>query len=150
MTDGKALEVASVTDTSGSEWKTAKTGDDTFQGRMGFAWYQADLPDRAAPGRVLRFQQVDVLDARGRIVPTADDLATFAVNGVVADVGNGNPGDHDPDKASYRHTFNGKCLVIVGAKEKSGAITLGTTATGLKPATLELRSLAPTLTPSLR
>ena len=50
MTDGKALEVASVTDTSGPEWKTAKTGDDTFQGRVGFAWYRADLPDRSALG----------------------------------------------------------------------------------------------------
>ena len=121
-----------------------------ISGAHGVCLVSGGLAGPVRAGRVLRLQQVDVLDARGRIVPTADDLATFAVNGVVADVGNGNPGDHDPDKASYRHTFNGKCLVIVGAKEKSGAITLGATATGLKPATLELRSLAPTLTPSLR
>ena len=63
-----------------------------------------------------------MLDAQGRIVPTADNLVTFRVEGpgCVAGVGNGNPGDHDPDKAGFRHAFNGKCMVLVGATDKTG------------------------------
>jgi beta-galactosidase len=86
--------------------------------------------------------EVDVLDAQGRLVPTADSLVTFRVEGAgcVAGVGNGNPGDHDPDKAGFRHAFNGKCLVVVGATDKSGKIVLTATSPGLKEAALSLRA----------
>lgn len=59
--------------------------------------------------------EVDVVDAEGRIVPTAGNRVTFTVEGAgrVAGVGNGNPGDHDPDKGSSRLAFNGKCMVLV-------------------------------------
>ena len=81
-----------------------------------------------------------MLDAQGRIVPTADNLVTFEVSGAgrVAGVGNGNPGDHDPDRASYRHAFNGKCMVIVGAGQTSGSILLTANSPGLRSATLRL------------
>ena len=77
--------------------------------------------------------EVDILDAQGRIVPTADNLVTFNVEGAgyVAGVGNGDPGDHDPDKAGFRHAFNGKCMVVVGAADKPGSIRL--TATSPRP-----------------
>jgi beta-galactosidase len=86
--------------------------------------------------------EVDVLDAQGRLVPTADSLVTFSVEGAgcVAGVGNGNPGDHDPDKASFRHAFNGKCMVVVGATDKQGSIRLTATSPGLKEAVMELRA----------
>ncbi len=89
--------------------------------------------------------EVDVLDAQGRIVPTADNLVTFEVSGAghVAGVGNGDAGDHDPDKASYRHAFNGKCLVIVGAGNETGSIQLTATSAGLQSATLDLQALTP-------
>ena len=90
--------------------------------------------------------EVDVLDDQGRIVPTADNLVTFQVTGAgsVAGVGNGNPGDHDPDKAAYRHAFNGKCLVIIGSNEKKGSIHLTATSPGLKSAALSLHAVAGT------
>jgi beta-galactosidase len=105
-----------------------------------------------ADGEDLVPVEVDVLDAQGRIVPTADNLVTFAVHGAgtIAGAGNGNPGDHDPDKADYRHAFNGKCMVIVGAGEKAGAIQLKATAGGLKPATLKLRAVGPAPSDALR
>jgi beta-galactosidase len=86
--------------------------------------------------------EVDVLDAKGRLVPTADSLVTFQVEGAgcVAGVGNGNPGDHDPDKAGFRHAFNGKCLVVIGATDKRGSIVLTATSPGLKKAVLSLRA----------
>ena len=83
---------------------------------------------------------MDVLDAEGRIVPTADNPVTFTVDGVgyVAGVGNGNPTDHDPEKASFRRAFNGKCMVLVGATEKPGDMILTATSPGLKSATMGL------------
>ncbi len=86
--------------------------------------------------------EVDVLDAQGRIVPTAGNLVTFQVQGAgrVAGVGNGNPGDHDPDKAAFRHAFNGKCMVIVGSNAQPGSILLTATSPGLKDAVMSLRA----------
>jgi beta-galactosidase len=66
--------------------------------------------------------------------------------GYVAGVGNGNPSDHDPDKSSDRHAFNGLCMVLVGAKETPGEMKLTASAPGLKSATLVLhanKSLTP-------
>jgi beta-galactosidase len=76
------------------------------------------------------------------MVPTADNLVTFEVGGAgrIADVGNGDPGDHDPDQANHRHAFNGKCLVIVGAGQTSGSILLTANSPGLKSATFRLQA----------
>jgi beta-galactosidase len=97
----------------------------------------------AADGEDLAVVEVDVLDAEGRIVPTAGNRVSFTVTGAgrVAGVGNGNPGDHDPDKAANRRAFNGKCMVLVGSVDRTGAIELQAAADGLKPATLKLNSL---------
>jgi beta-galactosidase len=86
--------------------------------------------------------EVDVLDAQGRIVPTADNLVTFKVEGAgsIAGVGNGDPGDHDPDKAASRRAFNGKCMVIVGATDQPGSIVLTATSPGLKDVVMQLRA----------
>lgn len=83
---------------------------------------------------------VSVVDAKGRVVPTAGNRVTFAVKGQgrIAGVGNGNPTDHDPDKANNRLAFNGLCAVIVGSTDKSGKITLRATSPGLKPAEITL------------
>ena len=101
--------------------------------------------DRAAltaDGEDLTMVEVDVVDAQGRIVPTADTDVTFAVTGAghVAGVGNGDPTNHEPDKAPSRHAFNGKCMVIVGAGERPGGISLTASATGLKSAGLSMKA----------
>lgn len=87
--------------------------------------------------------KVEVLDARGNVVPTADNRVSFVVAGAghIAGVGNGNPSDHDPDKANYRNAFNGLCMVVVGAGERRGKITVIAKSPGLRPArlTLEVR-----------
>jgi beta-galactosidase len=96
-----------------------------------------------ADGEDLVPVEVDVLDPKGRLVPTAHNLVSFKIKGAghIAGVGNGDAGDHDPDKADFRHAFNGKCLVIVGTGDKHGAIQLLATSPGLKPATLRLRAV---------
>ena len=85
---------------------------------------------------------VDVTDAQGRIVPTADNDVTFTVTGAahLAGVGNGDPSSHEPDKASSRHAFNGHCLVIVGANETPGSIHLTASSPGLRAAVMTLAS----------
>ncbi len=93
-----------------------------------------------ADGEDLTMIEVDVRDAQGRIVPTAGNLVSFTLSGPgrIAGVGNGAPSCHEPDQASSRSAFNGKCLVIVGANDAPGSLTLTARAPGLKPATLRL------------
>ncbi len=96
----------------------------------------------SADGEDLALVEVDVVDAKGRIVPVADNRVSFSIKGAgsIAGVGNGNPSDHDPDKASFRRAFNGKCMVLIGSGEKPGAIQLEATADGLQPANVALRA----------
>ncbi|MCW0484524.1 hypothetical protein [Gaoshiqia sediminis] len=61
-----------------------------------------------------------IKDAKGRVVPTADNLVTFSFEGP----GNGNPNSHEPDKASQRMAFNGYCMVLVQADRQAGEIRL--------------------------
>jgi beta-galactosidase len=96
----------------------------------------------AADSEDLSVIEVDVVDLEDRIVPTAGNRVSFSIKGPgrVAGVGNGDPGDHDPDKALNRRAFNGKCMVLVAAADRSGPIELGAAADGLKPATLKLNA----------
>jgi len=90
---------------------------------------------------------VAVVDSKGRVVPTADNLVRFKVvgDGYVAGVGNGNPSDHDPDKANYRKAFNGLCAVDVGTTNTPGSIRLIATSPGLKSAEILLHSSPSTM-----
>jgi len=101
-----------------------------------------DRTTLAADGEDLTMVEADVVDAQGRIVPTADTLVTFQVAGAghVAGVGNGDPTSHEPDKAFYRHAFNGKCLIIVGAGDRTGGISLSAVASGLTGAGLSMKA----------
>lgn len=84
--------------------------------------------------------EVEVIDARGRVVPTAMNLVTFTVSGpaTVAGVGNGDPSSHEPDRASSRHAFNGLCMALVGEADRSGTVTLTASSPGLKSASVTL------------
>ncbi len=68
---------------------------------------------------------VEVLDAQGNLVPLANNLIEFEIEGAAKILGveNGNLSDHDPVKANKRKAFNGLCLAIV-QPEKSGTFTI--------------------------
>ncbi len=106
------------------------------------------VPDRSgftADAEDVAMVRCNVLDAQGRVVPLADDEVTFAVSGPaqVAGVGNGNPSDHDPDKASKRHAFNGHCLAVVQSNgDTTGDVTLTASANGLSAASVTLHATA--------
>ncbi|CAM4248659.1 beta-galactosidase [Paenibacillus endophyticus] len=77
--------------------------------------------------------RVTILDMSGNVVPYADSLVHFQVEGAgkLLGVGNGNPSSHESDKASSRRAFNGHALALVQAGLGHGSITLKATAAGL-------------------
>ena len=86
---------------------------------------------------------VSVQDDRLRDVPTADNLIRFRVEGPgrIIGVGNGDPSSHERDKASQRHAFNGKCMVIVQSTGQPGTIRLIAESAGLKPAIVSIAAV---------
>jgi len=85
---------------------------------------------------------VEVLDDKGRVVSTASNFVQFEISGPgrILGVGNGDPSCHEPDKASERSTFNGRCVAIVQAFRTSGAIHIVARSAGLKTAELDVPS----------
>jgi beta-galactosidase len=77
--------------------------------------------------------QVSIVDEKGRIVPNSDKLITFKLGGggEILGVGNGNPADHDTDKADHRNTFHGRCIAVIEAGSQSGDIELTASSAGL-------------------
>lgn len=100
----------------------------------------ADPSDIKADGNDLSFLTVDVVDANGVIVPNADNLVKFQVEGSGAIVGvdNGDPISHESFKAPQRKAFHGKCLVVVQSGENPGVIKLIASADGLTSNTVEI------------
>ncbi len=86
--------------------------------------------------------KVEVVDAQGRVVPTADNTVHFSVSGPAEldGVANGDPSDHESDRGHSRKAFNGLCMVIVRASNKAGSITLQASGSGLTPAVVSFRS----------
>ena len=96
-------------------------------------------PDKrviAADGESLSYVTVDVLDARGVIVPGADDAISFKVSGgTLAGLDNGREESAENYKAASRTAFNGKALAIVRSSGRAGPITVTATSPGLRTAT---------------
>ena len=103
-------------------------------------------PDRArisADGEDVSMVAVEVVDAQGRIVPTAGHLITFAVSGGrLIGVGNGDPSSHEADKADKRRAFNGLCMAIVQASRTAGDVKIEATAPGLRGASVTVAAVA--------
>ncbi|MFC4211012.1 beta-galactosidase GalB [Pedobacter lithocola] len=93
----------------------------------------ADRKSIKADGKDLSFVTVRILDAAGNIVPNADNLVNFKIegNGLIAGVDNGFQASLEPFKANYRKAFHGLCLAIIQSTEKTGEIKLTATSDGL-------------------
>ena len=98
----------------------------------------ADDRKLLADGEDVGVVRVEVVDAKGRVVPTAANEVRFAVEGAgtIGGVGNGDPSDHDPDKADHRKAFHGLCLALVQSNGQKGRVTLRATSPGLRDATV--------------
>ena len=101
---------------------------------------KTDRPAIAADGEDVTVVAVEIADAEGRLVPTANDLVSFKVSGAGAliGVGNGDPRSHESDKAPQRAAFNGLCAAILQAGKTPGEIRVEASAPGLKPAVLTI------------
>lgn len=73
------------------------------------------------------------LDAEGNVVPTADNLVKFTLNGygAVIGVGNGDPNSHEPDNAYERKLYCGWCQALVQTKSGGDGIVLTASSEGL-------------------
>ncbi len=102
----------------------------------------ADRTDLAADNNDLAVVTVEVVDARGRIVPTAGNKITFTLTGPgkLIGVGNGDPTCLEPDKGATRSAFNGLAQAIVQTGRSAGEIVLRAETEGLLGATLVLIS----------
>ena len=103
---------------------------------------KADRSVIKADGRDLSFITVEVVDDNGEMVPNADQLVEFKLDGPGAIVGvdNGDPVSHESFKAPRRKAFHGKCLVVVQSDEQPGTIKLTATSAGLSVANVELET----------
>ena len=94
----------------------------------------SDCNTLKADGCDVAVMRVAIKDAKGRVVPTADNLVEFSIEGPgkIIGTGNGNPSSHEPDKASRRMAFNGYCLVLVQSDKQTGEIRLKASSEKLK------------------
>ncbi|WP_443947344.1 beta-galactosidase GalB [Pedobacter sp. AW1-32] len=102
----------------------------------------ADRNQINADGKDLSFVTVKVLDAEGNLVPNADNLIDFEVNGTgfIAGVDNGFQASLEPFKANYRKAFHGLCLAILQSTEQSGTIKLTATSKGLASSSITIQT----------
>jgi len=102
----------------------------------------ADRPDIHADGKDLAFVTVDIRDAGGVLVPTADNAVSFTISGPgkLAGVDNGNPIDTDPYQGTSRKAFSGKALVIVRSTGTAGTIVLTPSSSGLTARPLNIEA----------
>ncbi len=96
----------------------------------------ADRNNLTADGKDLSFITVNILDKDGNIVPYAENLVKFSLegNGKIAGVDNGSPISHESFKANERKAFYGKCMVVVQSDKNKGIINLKAVAEGLQSA----------------
>lgn len=102
----------------------------------------ADRSTLTADNADVAVVNVEVVDAQGRVVPTAGNKIAFALTGAakLIGVGNGDPSCHEPDKANSRSAFNGLAQAIVQTTHTAGEIVLEATSPDLKSARLTLHS----------
>lgn len=85
---------------------------------------------------------VEMLDSKGRHVPTANHMVHFAISGParIIGLGNGNPNCHELEKGNKRSLFNGLAQVIIQSTGETGDITLTTTSEGVKMAEVTIHT----------
>jgi beta-galactosidase len=110
---------------------------------------RADRDSLLADGEDVAMFAVEVQDANGRTVPITDNLVTFKVTGPakLLGVGNGDPTDQSPDKATERKAFSGYCMALVQTEKTPGAITVEVTSRGLTAASASVSSKSIELRP---
>jgi len=81
----------------------------------------------------LSYVTIEIVDKNGVVVPYANDLIDFEVNGEgkLKAVGNSNPLSTESFQQPHRKAYEGKCLAIVQSTDRSGSIILTAKSKGL-------------------
>ncbi|WP_242691715.1 beta-galactosidase GalB [Desertivirga arenae] len=101
----------------------------------------ADRSKIKADGKDLSFITAKVVDEDGNLVPDADQLITFKLQGYaeIEAVDNGSPTSMESFKTNYRKAFNGLALAIIRSMEKKGRVVVEGSSPGLQSAKVELQ-----------
>lgn len=101
---------------------------------------EADRNSISADGKDLSFITLKILDADGNIVPYADNMVQFDVQGAgfIAGLDNGNPVSHESFKGNTRKAFHGLALIILQSHRSPGRLELKATAEGLEEASIAI------------
>ena len=102
----------------------------------------ADRDTIDADGKDLSFITVEITDKDGNLVPDADNLVRFDVEGscFIAGVDNGSQTSTESFKAPQRKAFHGKALVVLQNNGSKGTATLTATSEGLATAAMTVRA----------
>ncbi|MEI8087365.1 MAG: beta-galactosidase GalA [Paludibacter sp.] len=92
---------------------------------------------------------VEVVDSKGRPVPTANIPVEFTISGPVniIGLGNGNPTSHEAEKGNKRSLFNGLAQVIIQSSEQSGSVVLTAISAGIKSTSITIPVNVAEITP---
>jgi beta-galactosidase len=103
----------------------------------------ADTSIIAANGMDLAYVTATVVDAKGVVVPDANNDIQFSVEGVgtLAGVGNGDLYSDEPFVANNRKAYKGKCLLIVRSGSTTGTVKIKATAKALSSASVTIKSI---------
>ncbi|MFD2164167.1 glycoside hydrolase family 2 TIM barrel-domain containing protein [Paradesertivirga mongoliensis] len=94
----------------------------------------ADRGSINADGTDVSHLKFEVIDADGRVVPTANVPISLKIEGSGTLIGfdNGNPTEHVSMKSSTRNSFNGLALAIIQSNGEKGTIKVTATSPGMK------------------
>jgi beta-galactosidase len=136
------FEPGTIKVVSRKDGKVVLTAERHTAGKPAKLVLTADRSKIKADGKDLSFITVKVLDKDGNLVPNADNLVKFKLNGngFIAATDNGSETDHDPFKANYRHAFNGLALAILQSNGKAGNIKLTASSEGLQGASVVINA----------
>jgi beta-galactosidase len=124
---------------NGSLWTTASVQTAGTATQLGL---KADRNIIKGDGNDLCFVTVAVNDEKGNIIPYANNIVTFSIQGPgeLAATDNGFPADFVPFPSAARSVYNGLALAVIRAKEgASGTIIITATSAGLGATHLELK-----------
>ncbi len=82
---------------------------------------------------------VAVVDKKGTVVPYADNLIRFEIegDGYIRGVGNGDPNSHELDNVPYRKAFCGLCQALVTSKLGAKSLKIRAMSDGLETASFD-------------
>jgi len=103
----------------------------------------ADHKNISADGKDLAFITVKVIDNKGLVVPTSDNLIKFSIEspGEIIATDNGDPTSMVPFPSHERKAFNGLALIIIRSKSgENGKITVTAISPGLDCGVVNIES----------